>query len=317
MFTTLLLSTVLLSPAAPVPKATKPIGPPPKLVYVAPAKQGGQVVVMVQIPRKVTETIETNVTENGMRVTKATTREREVLTSQSVSLENAGAAFKTPADKALTAEEANEKLKNGGVLVVPAPGEDEVDAAYAKLLAADAILVSYKADKAEEKKRLAVNVSRVQPVAAAPAIVAVKADDKGVVNVPARGTKEETVKVPIAKNVNGEATIEYQEVKRTVTALVPAPFDQIKPEVTTADGKAVAADDAKKQLAAGALVLVSTDGKPVDEMYRKLFQPATLVLASEKMTVPANNGLLPAVRGAIGRVQAVPAAPAQAVPEKP
>lgn len=297
MFTGILLSAALLSPAAPVPKATKPLGPPPKLVYVPAAGEGGQVVVVVQFTRKVTETVETVEAVNGVPVKKTVTRERDLLTSKSVALENAGATFKTAADKPLTAAEANDRLKAGGALVVPAAGEDAVDPAYVKLLAADAIVVSYPADKpADEKKRLAVGVLRVgAAVAPPPTIVAVKADATGALTLPARGTKEETVKVPVAKVVDGQTQTEYVETKRTVMSLVPTPFDQVKPDVTTADGKPVAVEDAKKQLAAGAVVLVSADGKPVDERYRKLFQPGTLALASEKLVAPAPVGLVPAL----------------------
>ena len=97
------------------------------------------------------------------------------------------------------------------------------------------------------------------------------------------------VKVPISKEVDGVTKIEFVEKKQTVEDLVPVSYDEVKPTVTTADGKLVAAEEAKKRLSAGAITLVSANGKPVGEPYLKLVKPDTLVLSSAMMVHPMND----------------------------
>lgn len=281
MLASVLISAVLLAPAAPVPKVTKPLGPPPKLLGVSPMPDG-QVVVTIQVPKTAQTTVTVTAIENGVPVTRAEIRDVTVTEYQNVTLDNTGATFKTADDKPLTAEQVTAKLKTGGVLVLPPEGK-EMDAAYLAILSADAILVGHKKD---EKKVIADLSHHRTP---APTVVSVKADEKGVLLVPAMGKKEVTMKIPQTVTENGETKVTYVDVKQTVQGMVPTPFDDVKPEVTTADGKAVPAEDAKKKLAAGAVVLVSRDGKPLDEVYRKAVKPDTLVLTSAKMAEPPAN----------------------------
>jgi hypothetical protein len=105
--------------------------------------------------------------------------------------------------------------------------------------------------------------------------------------------------------------------------------------VTTADGKKVDMADAAKKLKEGAVVVVSSDGKPVSPNFLKAFKDDVLVLASPELantatTVPgvrppggirplpapiAAPGLLPAQPGVIqiqiapGNIQVAPAVP--------
>lgn len=287
MFTAVFLSAVAL--AAPVPKVTKPVGPPPTLVYVHPATDG-RVTVSVRTTRTVTENYTVIANENGVQVSRVAQREVERPLTTLVTLDNAAATFATVDEKKLTADEATARLKAGGVLVVPTDG-DEVDGSYLKALAADAILVTYVGKGAERKTMLPARLRTETATPVAPALVAMKADAKGLVNLPAKGTKEETVSVSVLEIENGVPVTKTREVKRTVATLVPTPFDDVKPDVTTADGKTVTAGDAKKGLAAGALVLVSGDGKPVDEAFRKAVRPTTLVLVSPKMALPGRLGI--------------------------
>ncbi|MBX3398807.1 MAG: hypothetical protein KF873_08710 [Gemmataceae bacterium] len=286
MFVSMLMA-VLATSTAPVPKPVKPIGAAPKIVVVAVVPGTGPV-VLVTVPRTVSQTFETTVVENGAQILKKQTRDVTVTESKTVTLTDAGATFTTADGMPLTADETTTRLKEGGFLIVPADREP-IDPAFRKALAAEAILVEYKKDS---------KASIVGAGSPMPALAAVKADDKGMLRIPAQGTREVVVKVPVSKEVDGVVKVEYVETKQTVRDLVPTPFDDVKPTVTTAVGKTVAAEDAKSRLAAGEVVLMSTNGKPVEGAYLKLVKPETLVLVSEKMVHPASK-LAPAARGAV------------------
>jgi hypothetical protein len=272
-----LLLTVLALPAAPAPKATKSIGPAPIIVVVA-APTGPEVTVAVCESVTVQKTFETTVVENGVAVVRKQTRDVTESIAKVVSLADLGATYRTGDDKPLTAAQVAERLKAGGHLIAPA-NREPIDPAYRKVLAPTAIVVQYNNDG---KMMLECGASG----AAIPVFAAVKADDKGVLRIPARGTREEIVKLPVTKEVDGVPKVEFIESKRTVHDLVPTPYDDVKPDVTTAEGKPVDADTAKKRMAAGEIVLISADGKPVAEAFLKLVSSGTLVLRSDKMVHP-------------------------------
>ncbi len=279
MYASLFLSAFVAT-AAPVAKPSKPIGPPPKIVLISPSGGVG-VYLLVTEARTVQESITVNVVEDGKTVPKIQMRDVTVLQNKHVALADAGATFRTAGGKALTAEEAADRLKDGGHLIIPAEREP-IDAAYTMALAPDAIVAEY----AKESK-MTISASVHNPTQPAPRFLAVKADENGALNIPAAGKREVTVKVPASKEVDGVTKIEYIETKQSVIDLVPTPFDDVKPTVTTADGKPVKPEEAKKRLAAGAIVIVSANGKPVGEPFLKLVKPDTLVLSAEKMVHPS------------------------------
>ena len=288
-----LLLTALTLPGAPVAKPAKPIGPAPKLVVVA-APKGAEVTVAVCESVTVPQTIETTVVENGVAVVKKQTRDVITLVSKVVALSEVGATFRTADEKVLSGAQVADRLKAGGHLIVPS-NREPIDRAYLAVLAPNTIVVEYKKDGK-------MTFECDAPTAAIPLFAAVKADEKGVLHIPAKGTREEVVKVPVTKEVDGVSKLEYVETKRTVLDLVPTPFDSVKPEVTSAEGKPVDMDVARSRMSEGAIVLVSANGKPVAEAFRKLMQSNTLVLCSEKMVHPARAaagkpapGALPAI----------------------
>ncbi len=276
MFACLLVAA--LAPAAPIAKPVKPLGAAPKFVIVMPVPGQGAVVTVSAV-RKVAQVYETTVEENGVQVLKRLTRDMDVMEYRNVALVDSGAKFLTGDGKALTAAEAATKLKDGGYLVLPSDREP-IDAAYRKILSADAILVEHPKDA----KTTIVDGGSPN----VPTFLAVKADDKGALRLPAKGTREVVVKVAQAKEVDGVTKIEYVDVKQTVADLVPTLYDSVKPTVTTAEGKAVAAEAAKGRLIAGEIVLVSSNGKPVDGAFLRLVKPDTLVLVSEAMVRPGS-----------------------------
>ncbi len=286
MFASLLVA--MLAPAAPVAKPVKPLGAAPKIVVVQ-SVPGQGAVVAVSVVRKVSQVYETTVVENGVPVLKRQTREVDVMEYRNIALVDSGANFRTGDGKPLTAAEAATRLKDGGYLIIPSDREP-IDPAYRKALSPEAVL----AEPAKDSKTTIVDGGSPN----VPALVAVKADEKGVVRLPARGMREVVVKVPVSKVVDGVTKIETIETTQKVQDLVPTPFEEVKPVVTTAEGKAVATDSAKSRMAAGEVVLMSTNGKPVEGAYLKLVKPETLVLVSEKMVHPASK-LAPAARGAV------------------
>lgn len=277
-----LLITALVATSAPVAKPSKPLGPPPKIVLVSPSG-GGPVHLLVTEPQVVKQTVSVSAVENGETVVKLETREATILQHKSVALADVGATFRTAGGQALTAAEASDKLQGGGHLIIPAE-RDPIDVAYTILLAPDAIVAEY----AKDGKRT-ISAATQNPTQPAPRFVAVKADEKGVLRIPAQGKREVIVKVPSTKEVDGVTKIDYTATKQSVLDLVPTPFDDVTPTVTTADGKPVKTDDAKRRLSAGTIVLVSANGKPVGEPFLKLVKPETLVLSSAKMVPPLSE----------------------------
>jgi hypothetical protein len=73
--------------------------------------------------------------------------------------------------------------------------------------------------------------------------------------------------------------------------------------ITTADGKKLDKEEAMKKLAAGAIVVVSGDGKPVSPVFLKVFKDETLVLASPELIAP-QGGAFPGSRPIVRPVPA-------------
>jgi len=68
----------------------------------------------------------------------------------------------------------------------------------------------------------------------------------------------------------------------TSTEKVELKWDLKKAKAATAGGKKLGLDDLKKRLAKPQVVVVSGDGKPVDEAYLKLLDKDVIVLVPEK-----------------------------------
>jgi len=94
-----------------------------------------------------------------------------------------------------------------------------------------------------------------------------------------------TVMVPVTRQV--EVEVNGKKETRTVTEIVPQmqmseqKWDVKKATITTAGGKKLGLDDLKKRLAKPQVVLVSGDGKAVDEAYLKLLDKDAIVVVPE------------------------------------
>ncbi len=194
------------------------------------------------------------------------------------------------------------------------------------------------------------------PVAAgtAPRVMELKPDANGKITLTVTRTEMQKVQVGVAIAgllPAGAAPPPAATREVPVMHMVVVELGDVKDlTITTADGKKLDKEEAIKKLTAGAIVVVSGDGKPVSPVFLKVFKDETLVLASPELIAPQGgvppgyrpSRPLPAVPGGIqiqpGVIQiqiapggaavvpavplqpalpAVPAQPAPAAPAKP
>lgn len=160
------------------------------------------------------------------------------------------------------------------------------------------------------------------PVATGPAprVQEFKPDGNGklTVNVVRATTRKVTVN-------QIDATGAVQKIEREVatTEVATVELGDVKDlAITTADGKKVEKEDALKKIAAGAIVVVSSDGKPVSPMYLKVFKDDTLVLSAPELVTPAGaTGVRPPIGRPGVQIQplpaVLPAVPGNVVPVAP
>ncbi|WP_020470350.1 hypothetical protein [Zavarzinella formosa] len=154
------------------------------------------------------------------------------------------------------------------------------------------------------------------PAGAVPRLLALRPGADGKVRVQVLRTEQKGVNVVIG---GGGGAPRQQTINVTVRAEVE--LGDVKDlTITTAGGKTVSKEDAIKRLAAGGVVAVSGDGKPVDPGYLALFKDNLLVLTSpELVTTLAKSSVgFTAVGGVAMPAPAIAPAPillpAQAVP---
>jgi hypothetical protein len=159
------------------------------------------------------------------------------------------------------------------------------------------------------------------PVASGPAprLLELKANADGKIMVTVMRT--EVQKIPVAAGVaqpGGAApAVVTREVR--VSKMVNVELNDVKDlKVTTADGKKLELADAMKKLKGGAIVVVSSDGKPVSPNFLKLFKDDVLVLTSPELTGPANTSTI-GPRPFPGGIRPVPlpAVPGKVLPAQP
>jgi hypothetical protein len=168
------------------------------------------------------------------------------------------------------------------------------------------------------------------PVAAgiAPRVMELKPDSNGKITVAVTRTEMQKVAVAVGGAAGGGAAPQPAVREVQVTKSMVVELNEVKDlTITSADGKKLDKEEALKNLKAGAIVVVSSDGKPVSPVYLKVFKDDTLVLTSPELA--ANNGLPRPSRGPIqapgiqiqpGVIQiqiapgAAPAVPVQPVP---
>jgi hypothetical protein len=177
-----------------------------------------------------------------------------------------------------------------------------------------------------------VPVDPPAPVAGgvAPRLLELKADADGKIMVTVMRTTMEKVAVggpaiaiapggpvPVAPVPPPAAVVREIPVTKVVTVELGDVKDL---KIMTADGKKVEVDDAVKQLKGGAVVVVSSDGQPVNPRFLKAFKDEVLVLTAPELINLPRTGPMPGgpIRPRPPVVQPLPApVPPQAVPGNP
>jgi hypothetical protein len=121
----------------------------------------------------------------------------------------------------------------------------------------------------------APSVVELKPNADGKVVVAVVRTEKvqlGAAIAPAPGGAGAAPPAVLTREMRVTKTVELGEVKDLL--------------VTTADGKKLGTEDAVKKIGAGAVVVVSSDGKPVSPAFLKVFKDDTLVLSSPELAGP-------------------------------
>jgi len=109
-------------------------------------------------------------------------------------------------------------------------------------------------------------------------------------NVPRFVEEVRIRKVPVARVVDGKRVTEFREEKYTVHKMV---IEQIQRKLPTGSfslydtaGKVVPEKDHAELLTNERVVLISADGKPVPEFYRKLYRPEILIVVAPRPPYP-------------------------------
>ena len=234
--------TLLAPPATAAP-------PAPVLLELRPDADGRVFVAVTEVLAVTTQHVETE-TVDGQRIRNTKTLTRVVPVTATVDLTTyKGLTVTTAGGKKVEAADAL-KAMGGGVVVVASADGQPVDAKFLKMLDAGVLVVTGKALTEAEWSETP-----------APYLLELSTDAKG-----------EFVRSMIRYEIlGGSASI-------PIPMLAHETYTANDLSATTAGGKPVAPADAAKAYAAGATVVVSADGRPVDAKFLKLFKADVLVL---------------------------------------
>lgn len=130
------------------------------------------------------------------------------------------------------------------------------------------------------------------PTGAAPRVVELKADASGKVMVPV--TRMEKMQIGVAPAIapaNGGAVPPVQAVREMQVSKMVELGEVKDLAFTQADGTKVESDVAMKKIAQGAIVVMTTDGKPVSPAFLKVFKDDTLVVVSPELMAGPQGGI--------------------------
>ncbi len=126
------------------------------------------------------------------------------------------------------------------------------------------------------------------PAGMAPRVMELKADASGKVMITI--TRMEKVQVGVGAAIAPAGGALPPPAAAMMPVAKAVELGEVKDLVfTTADGMKVEKEDAMKKLAGGAIVVVTSDGKPVSPAFLKVFKDDTLVLVSPELIVPVGG----------------------------
>ncbi|MCE9567264.1 MAG: hypothetical protein K8U57_35125 [Planctomycetes bacterium] len=146
----------------------------------------------------------------------------------------------------------------------------------------------------------------------APRVMELKADANGKVMVTITRMEKLQVGVgaAIAPAPGGAAPAPPAVAVREIPMMKVVELGEVKDlTFTTADGMKVDTEAAMKKLAGGAIVVITSDGKPVSPAFLKVFKDDTLVLVSPEFTAPIGGfggGVIGPVKPFPGGIRPLP-----------
>jgi hypothetical protein len=121
------------------------------------------------------------------------------------------------------------------------------------------------------------------PVGPAPVVVYLHADASGQVMVVATKYQKQKLTRQVFVVEDGKQIQKQVEQEVQVPSNLRSTLTDLQATFTTADGAALTAEEAVRRVKAGAAVLVSADGKPVEKGWLRAAAPDTVVIASEAL----------------------------------
>ncbi|VTR95052.1 unnamed protein product [Gemmata massiliana] len=294
MYSSLVLSTALLAPAAPIPRDSGPstTGPAPRVLALK-ADESGTVRVIYTVPIKQTVTSVYFEMEGNQQVQKQI--EHDVVNNQyfNKSLPEFSGKFTTANGTPLTADEAAARVKKGATVLASSDGKP-IGKTWLRSVAPDTVIMV--AD--------GLSHANIQwggapyPTTPTPQLTMLTTDDKGAVVVP-------TTSQPVNNNgyynevmwdgggrairVRGGRFIGdsyYGGGEIAEAKVAPKPLSEVKFDAYDVRGKLVSKSEVQKRLAAGGMVIVAGDGQMPDETYLKGFHDDVLVLVGAELVIP-------------------------------
>lgn len=115
----------------------------------------------------------------------------------------------------------------------------------------------------------------------APRVVAVKSDANGSVWITAQVWEKRKVQQQIFIMENGKQVMKQQEVEQNHPNYIHKAIGEFGGKFWTADGTSVSTEDATRRLKGGAILLVTADGKPIDQAWLRAVEVDTIVMQAE------------------------------------
>ncbi len=301
MYSSLVMSVVLIAPAAPQPRDAAPnITSPAPRVLALKADASGAVRVTGTIPVRVTITqthfVIENVLVNGQQVQQQVQKQVEVdvTTSQYMNktLAEFNGKFTTADGSPLTVEEATSRVKNGATVLASADGKP-IAKPWLRAVGDDTVVMVAEGLSHMQPQ----SGGGVLPTTPAPRLAMLGTDDTGKVLTACTSH-------PISASngvyyddmmfegrgfrggrMRGDIYYDYNP-QPTNAKVVLKPLADVKFDAYDLTGKLVPRAETMKRLAAGGLVLVAGDNRMPDDTYLKAFREDVLVLVGSELVLP-------------------------------
>jgi hypothetical protein len=284
MYASLVISTALLLPAAPVPRDTPPAdaGPPPLVIGLKADATGG-VVIAGYIPVKETLTANNVIQKGNEEVVERIEFDTISGTFFLKNFQDFRGKITTADGKPLTPEQATARVKNGASVLASRDGKP-ISPVWLRGVSPDTVTIV--ADGFEHLQPSHSN--GVLPNTPPPRLALLTTDATGKLtcetnSVPPYRVDEVTL-VGGRNPRRGRMTV--RPGYGTEGSIVTKPLAEVKFTAYTLTGDVIPNDQVLKQLAGGGLVIVAGDPRLPDAAYLKSFHEDLIVLVGEELMLP-------------------------------